>query len=85
MAETPAIGHDEKASIEAAWLRERQEGFERAYRRTRHPWWHTFAQGRIYRPVMKLMHRWGWCYPQPSFPEGDVQWWCQWCGLRGRK
>ncbi len=47
------------------------------------PGWMTFAQGRIYRPTMKVMHRLGWCYPQPSFPEGNVVWWCHWCGLRG--
>lgn len=46
-----------------------------------------------YRPVMRLMHRFGLHYapalptPEPSEPLlGDLmrkQCWCQWCGLRG--
>lgn len=78
-------GYVAKQSIEDAAAQARHEKYEKARRRKQHPWWTTFAQGRIYRPVMKVMHRWGWCYPQSSFPDGDVQWWCQWCGLRGRK
>jgi hypothetical protein len=45
--------------------------------------WTTFANGRLYRPVMKIMHRLGWCYPTPTAVEpGHV--WCHWCGMHGR-
>lgn len=47
--------------------------------------WTKALNGRIYRPVMRVMHHYGWCWPQPAHPEGEVMWWCHWCGLRGRK
>jgi hypothetical protein len=50
----------------------------------RWPWWTTFVTGRIYRPVMRLMHRHGWCYPQLSpMPDNPSFVWCHWCGMRG--
>ena len=39
-----------------------------------------------YRHVMKLMHRFNLHYapPTPLNPKyGEIQHWCQWCGLRG--
>ena len=46
--------------------------------------WTQWSMGRIYRPVMKLTHRLGFCYPKPVAVEpGRV--WCHWCGMRGRK
>lgn len=76
---------DVTTGIAAAARVELARQTEIALRRTGTPWWHTFASGRIYRPAMRLLHHFGWCYPQPSFPDGDVMWWCHWCGLRGRK
>lgn len=37
---------------------------------------------RLYRPLMKLMHRFHWHWAPPVYPEGDTQLWCQWCGFR---
>lgn len=46
--------------------------------------WRIIANGRLYRLVMRAMHRFGWCYPElvPVEP-GYV--WCHWCGMRGRR
>lgn len=82
-SDSAPLGSDESIDIAAAKLR--HETFMEARRLDRHPWWTTFANGRIYRPAMKVMHRLGLCYPQPSFPDGDVLWWCHWCGLRGKR
>jgi len=44
--------------------------------------------GTLYRPLMRLAHRYNWHYAPPSYPipprhpGGDVLRWCQWCGLR---
>lgn len=57
-------------------------GQGRAVHNTHHPWWHTALSGRIYRPVMRLMHRLGWCYPQGTLIDARSVW-CQWCGMRG--
>jgi hypothetical protein len=46
--------------------------------------WVTFANGWIYRPVMRFMHRLGWCWPTPSPIEPGYVW-CHWCGMRGKK
>jgi hypothetical protein len=40
----------------------------------------------LYRPVMRLSHRFNWHYAPPSPlnpPYGEQPHWCQWCGLRG--
>jgi hypothetical protein len=50
----------------------------------RWPRWTTFASGRIYRPVMRLMHKHGWCFPISSPIELDYVW-CHWCGMRGNR
>jgi hypothetical protein len=47
------------------------------------PRWTIIARGRVYRPVMRLMHRMGWCHPEPVPADGGV--WCHWCGLRGSR
>jgi hypothetical protein len=58
--------------------------YERKQGRLLWPRWATFANGRIYRPVMKFMHAHGWCYPTPGLVEpGHV--WCHWCGMRGSR
>ena len=36
----------------------------------------------LYRPLMKLAHRFNWHYAPPIYPEGDKVLWCKWCGLR---
>ena len=42
----------------------------------------------LYRPLMRLAHRYNWhyappTYPEPQrYPEGDVLRWCHWCGMR---
>lgn len=44
--------------------------------------WHRH----LYRPVMKLAHRFNWHHapPSPLADENGVRHhWCQWCGLRG--
>ena len=56
----------------------------RAVHNVRHPRWHTVLNGRVYRPVMRVMHRWGWCYPQSTLVEPRTVW-CHWCGMRGSK
>jgi hypothetical protein len=38
--------------------------------------------GFFYRFLMKLAHRFHWHYAPPSYPDGDTQLWCQWCGFR---
>ena len=40
--------------------------------------------GELYRAKMRLIHRFGLCWPQPvAVEEGRV--WCHWCGMRGSK
>ena len=36
----------------------------------------------LYRPLMKLAHRYHWHYASPIYPDGDTQLLCQWCGFR---
>jgi hypothetical protein len=36
----------------------------------------------IYRPLMRIAHRYHWHYAPPIYPEGDTQLWCKWCGFR---
>lgn len=39
----------------------------------------------LYRPLMRLAHRFNWHYaPEigPLAPDGTYQKWCKWCGLR---
>lgn len=78
-----SAGSQEKMSIDQAAVAYRVEKLMRAPRST-YPRWTTFAQGRIYRPAMRIMHALGWCYPAPSqVAPGHV--WCHWCGMRGRR
>ena len=36
----------------------------------------------LYRPLMKLAHRYNWHYAPPIYPEGgSKQLWCKWCGF----
>lgn len=35
----------------------------------------------LYRPVMRLAHRFHWHYAPPCYPDGDTLLRCAWCGL----
>lgn len=48
--------------------------------------WRTVWGTWMYRPTMKLAHRFGWHYAPPNHALRErqgVMHWCQWCGLRG--
>ena len=36
----------------------------------------------LYRPLMRLAHRFHWHDAPPCYPDGDTVLWCQWCGFR---
>lgn len=38
----------------------------------------------LYRPIMRLAHRFDWHYAPTIGPldDGSIQQWCQWCGMR---
>ena len=36
----------------------------------------------LYRPLIRLAHRFHWHYAPPVYPDGDTMLWCQWCGFR---
>lgn len=36
----------------------------------------------LYRPLMRLAHRFNWHYAPPCYPDGDTMLWCHWCGFR---
>lgn len=41
----------------------------------------------LYRPAMRLAHRYNWHYAPPNTFDlygGERNHWCQWCGLRGK-
>jgi hypothetical protein len=38
----------------------------------------------LYRPLMRLAHRFNWHHMPPVFPNGEEQRWCRWCGLAVR-
>lgn len=42
----------------------------------------SFWRSLLYRPVMKLAHRFHWHYAPPIYPDGDTMLWCKWCGFR---
>lgn len=61
------------------WLREEREAVRVL------GFWYVIWCLTLYRPVMKLAHRWGWHYtgkPIGPFEDGSTQLWCKWCGLR---
>lgn len=35
----------------------------------------------LYRPFMRLTHRFHWHYAPPSYPDGDTLLRCKWCGF----
>jgi len=37
--------------------------------------------GFLYRPLMRLMHRYNLHYAPPIYPDGDTLLWCKWCGF----
>ena len=39
-------------------------------------------RGFLYRTLMRIAHRYNWHYAPPTYPEGDMQLWCKWCGFR---
>lgn len=36
----------------------------------------------LYRPFMRLAHRYNWHHATVCHPDGDTLFWCQWCGMR---
>jgi len=38
--------------------------------------------GLFYQAIMKLSHKYNWHYAPPTYPDGDTQLWCKWCGFR---
>jgi hypothetical protein len=44
--------------------------------------WRVAFYATLYRPLMRLAHRYHWHYAPPIHPERDEVLWCQWCGLR---
>lgn len=68
-----------KAATEASYIKSM-----RGVRRNRPPRWMLAWNGRIYRPLMKVMHRFGWCYMEHCYTAPETHW-CHWCGMRGRK
>ena len=43
--------------------------------------WRVVFYRTLYRPLMKLAHRYNWHYAPVGGPDRN-QAWCQWCGLR---
>lgn len=49
----------------------------------------TLYRRHLYRHVMRVAHRYNWHYAPPmdrmhgERPNGSINHWCQWCGLRG--
>jgi hypothetical protein len=39
----------------------------------------------LYRPVMRLAHRFNWHYAPPMYPDDDALLRCSWCGLLGER
>lgn len=39
-------------------------------------------RGTMYRVIMRIAHKYYWHYAPPTYPEGDTQLWCKWCGFR---
>lgn len=77
------MSDEAKMSIDEYAIAQREKQLRRAPR-SPYPRWTTIANGRVYRPVMRLLHWVGWCYPTPTFVEpGNV--WCHWCGMRGKR
>lgn len=35
----------------------------------------------LYRPVMRLAHRYHWHHAPPDYPDGDMVLRCSWCGF----
>lgn len=47
------------------------------------PSWWLWFNGRPYRAIMRLAHRYGWHYAPGHYVEdGDFMRWCHWCGMR---
>lgn len=46
--------------------------------------WRWAYAGTLYRPVSRFLHRYNWHHTRVlgPFPDGSVQHWCEWCGLR---
>ena len=46
--------------------------------------WRGWAWGHWYQARMRIAHRFGYCYPEPTLinPENV---WCHWCGMRGHR
>jgi len=36
----------------------------------------------LYRPLMRLIHKYNLHYAPPIYPDGDTLLWCKWCGFR---
>jgi hypothetical protein len=47
------------------------------------PRWWLWFNGRPYRAIMRIAHRYGWHYaPGHYIQDGDFMRWCHWCGMR---
>lgn len=46
--------------------------------------WRYFFARFLYRPIMKVAHRFNWHYAPEigPFEDGSTQLWCKWCGFR---
>lgn len=44
--------------------------------------WRVVFYRTLYRPLMRLAHRYNWHYAPPIYPDLDTMLWCHWCGLR---
>lgn len=38
----------------------------------------------FYKNWQKFIHKHNYHHMELSYPEGEIQAWCHWCGLRGR-
>jgi hypothetical protein len=47
-------------------------------------WYWAWCRTGGYRAFMRWVHRYNWHHAtvMGPFPDGSVQHWCQWCGLR---
>lgn len=46
--------------------------------------WRVAFYRTLYRPLMRVMHRYRLHYAPPCYLERDAVLWCQWCGMRYR-
>ena len=42
----------------------------------------TTLKAFLYQNTQKILHKLNLHYMPPIYPEGDMQYWCKWCGIR---